>query len=482
MKLNNTSLFIEQCIIGDKLHNANDKRTMEVTNPATQEVIGHVPFMTTDETKKAILRADKTLSTWKKQSADEKYTVMRQWYDLVLKYQNDLATIITTEQGKPFTDAVNEIRYAASFILWFAEEAKRINSSAVTTNVVNTKAIVTKEPIGVCGIITPWNFPAAMITRKVSPAIAAGCTTVIKPSPETPFTALALTQLALEAGIEPGTINVVTGDEKKIGSELTTSPIIKKISFTGSTETGKLLMAQSASTIKNVSMELGGNAPFIVCDDASFEKSLQGVINSRFRNTGQTCTSANRIMVHNSLYDEFCNRLVREVKQLKTGNGFEEGINQGPLINESAVKRVESLIEDAIAKGAELLLGGKRHSCGNCFFESTVIKNANTNMKFHNTEIFGPVAVLFSFNTYEEAISIANDTNYGLAAYIYSENLSQAWNLAEKLEYAMVGVNDTKISSVTTPFGGIKESGIGREGSSCGIEEYLEQKYLLINN
>ncbi len=482
MQLKNKDLFIERCLIGNNWCNAYDTQTLDIINPATGEVIGVVPNMGIRETQEAINMAYESSILWREKSAEEKYSLLKKWYDLIIEHADDLAMIITSEQGKPLNDAYKEIQYAASFVIWFAEEAKRINGMTVPSHIQNGKVIVTKEAVGVCAAITPWNFPAAMITRKVAPALAAGCTVIIKPAPETPFTALALAKLALDAEIDCGAINVITGDEQELGKELTTNPKVRKLSFTGSTAVGKLLMEQSASTMKKVSMELGGNAPFIVCADADIEKAVSGAVASRYRNNGQTCICANRIFVHSSLYQEFTRRVGKAVEKLKVGNGLSADVNLGPLINQEAVNRITYLIEDAVNKGANVIVGGKPHSLGGCFFEPTVITHANTSMNCFKEEIFGPIATIFSFDNQEEVIRMANDTNFGLAAYIYSENTYNAILIGEKLEYGMIGINEVQITSTMTPFGGMKQSGFGKEGSVMGIEEYLNTKCTVISH
>ena len=479
MELKNQELFIEKCLIGNNWGNAYDNKTFEVIDPATGKIIGTVPSMGKRETQEAISIAHKAFNTWKNTIAKKKYTLLKRWHDLIIENIDDLSIILTSEQGKPLHDSKKEILYAASFIIWFAEEAKRINGMIIPSHLENSKMIVSKEAVGVCAAITPWNFPAAMIARKVSPALAAGCTVIIKPAPDTPFTALAMAQLALEAEIDGGIINVITGDEQEIGYELTTNPMVRKLSFTGSTAVGKILMSQCASTIKKISLELGGNAPFIVCSDADIDKAVDGAIASRYRNNGQTCICANRILVHTSLYEKFSQQLTVKVRKLKVGNGFAEDTTQGPLINKRAVTRVELLIEDAVNKGAQVILGGKANDC---FFEPTVIKHVNISMDLYKEEIFAPVAALFKFKDDAEAIKMANDTNFGLASYIYSKDINNAWRIADQLEYGMVGINAVQIASAMTPFGGCKESGFGKEGSVLGVEEYLNTKCTLITS
>lgn len=478
--MHNNPLFLKKCLIGNKWLDAYSKHTSDVINPATESIIGTVPSMGTNETKEAIDIANQALPKWKNKTAVERSQLLRNWHDLIIKNTENIASILTTEQGKPIANARGEVQYAAAFIEWFAEEAKRIYGMTIPGQVSVSKIIVSKEPVGVCAAITPWNFPAAMIARKVAPALATGCTTVIKPAPETPFTALALAKLALEAGIDPGVINVITGEAEVIGRELTTNRIVRKLSFTGSTEVGKLLFSQCANTMKKMSMELGGNAPMIICAGADLDNAIQGVISSKYRNSGQTCICANRIIVQDVIYDEFSKRLIQAAKKLVVGNGFDEGVTQGPLINREAIDRIQELISDAVDKGANIDLGGKSHKLGKLFFEPTVISNANATMRCYKEEIFAPIAPLFKFSTTDEAIGMANDTNFGLASYVYSNDLTKAWDIADNLEYGMVGINAIDIASPFAPFGGIKESGLGIEGSCFGVEEYLEMKCISI--
>jgi len=432
------------------------------------------------ETKRAIEAANAAWPAWSAKTSKERATVLRKWFDLMMANQDDLAVLMTTEQGKPLAESKGEIAYGASFIEWFAEEGKRIYGDVIPQHQADKRIVVLKQPIGVCAAVTPWNFPNAMITRKAGPALAAGCTMVIKPATYTPYSALALCELAERAGIPKGVVNVITGSSGPIGTELTTNPIVRKFTFTGSTEVGKQLMAQCAGTVKKVSLELGGNAPFIVFDDADIDAAVEGAMMSKFRNTGQTCVCANRLFVQDSVYDKFAKKLGEKVAAMKVGNGMEEGVMQGPLIDMKAVEKVEEHITDAVGKGARLVTGGKRHAKGSTFFEPTVLADVKTNMKITHEETFGPVAPLFRFKTEQELIKLANDTEYGLASYFYSRDIGRIWRVAEALEYGIVGINVGIISNEVAPFGGIKESGIGREGSKYGIEDYLEIKYLCI--
>jgi len=432
------------------------------------------------ETRRAIEAANKAWPAWRNKTARQRSTILRTWHDLMLANADDLALILTTEQGKPLAEAKGEILYAASFLEWFAEEAKRVYGDTIPTPAADKRIVVTKEPIGVCAAITPWNFPAAMITRKVGPALAAGCPIIVKPAEATPFSALALAVLAERAGVPPGIFSVVTGDPKAIGAEMTGNPIVRKLSFTGSTAIGRLLMAQCAPTVKKVSLELGGNAPFIVFEDADLDAAVAGAIASKYRNSGQTCVCTNRFYVHDKVYDAFAAKLREAVEQLKIGRGTDDGVTQGPLINEAAVLKVESHIEDALAKGARIVTGGKRHALGHGFFEPTVLADVTPAMKVARDETFGPLAPLFRFSSDEEVVSLANDTEFGLASYFYSRDISRVWRVAEALEYGMVGINTGLISNEVAPFGGVKQSGLGREGSHYGIDDYVVIKYLCI--
>ncbi|HYL19426.1 MAG TPA: NADP-dependent succinate-semialdehyde dehydrogenase [Burkholderiales bacterium] len=478
LQLKDTKLLRQQCYIDGQWTDADAKQTIPVTNPANGGVIASIPKMGAAETRRAIEAADKALPAWRGKLAKERAAILRRWFELMMANQDDLGLIMTTEQGKPLPEAKGEIAYAASFIEWFAEEGKRIYGDVIPTVWPDRRLVVIKQPIGVCAAITPWNFPAAMITRKVGPALAAGCTIVIKPATQTPLSALALAELAERAGVPKGVINVVTGGAKDIGGELTSNPTVRKLTFTGSTEVGRVLMAQSAQTIKKVSLELGGNAPFLVFDDADLDAAVEGAMISKYRNAGQTCVCANRILVQDGVYDAFAVKLAAKVKALKVGPGTEAGINIGPLIDENAIAKVEEHIGDALAKGAKVLVGGQKHSLGGLFFEPTVLTDVNTSMKVTKEETFGPVAPLFRFKTEAEGIAMANDTEFGLAAYFYARDVGRIWRVGEGLESGMVGVNTGLISNEVAPFGGVKQSGIGREGSKYGIEEYLEVKYL----
>ncbi len=478
LQLRNPQLFIQACLINGQWVRAAD--SLEVTNPATGELIGHIPKMGANETLQAIEASQKAFSTWSIKTAKERSALLRKWFELILANKEDLAVIMTTEQGKPLHESRGEIEYAASFIEWFAEECKRVDGEILQSQKVDQKLLVLKQPIGVCAAITPWNFPSAMITRKAGPALAAGCTMIIKPAENTPFSAMALGYLAQEAGIPPGVIQIITGDAVAIGDVLTASSAVRKLTFTGSTQTGRLLMQKSSSTIKKLSLELGGNAPLIIFEDADISKAVQGILASKFRNIGQTCVCANRIYVHDKIYEEVCGQVVDAVGQFRIGNGLEAGTTHGPLINQSAVRKTEQHIQDAISKGAQLLCGGKRHSLGQNFFEPTVLADVTDDMQICSEETFGPVAPLFRFHTDDEVLARANDSIYGLAAYIFTESTKRTWHFSEALEYGMVGVNTGLISNETSPFGGIKQSGLGREGSRHGIEDYIEIKYVCV--
>jgi succinate-semialdehyde dehydrogenase/glutarate-semialdehyde dehydrogenase len=478
--LKDPKLFRQQGYINGEWLHADSKSTIPVTNPANGAVIGSIPKMGAAETRRAIEAANAALPAWRGKLPKERANILRKWFELMIANTEDLGLLMTTEQGKPLAEAKGEIAYAASFIEWFAEEAKRIYGDVIPQHQADKRLVVIKQPIGVCGLITPWNFPAAMITRKAAPALAAGCTVVIKPATQTPYSAFALAELAERAGVPKGVVNVVTGSARDIGGELTSNTTVRKISFTGSTEVGSVLMKQSAETIKKVSLELGGNAPFLVFDDADLDAAVEGAMISKYRNNGQTCVCANRILVQDSVYDEFAAKLAEKVKGLKVGPGTEAGVNAGPLIDENALKKVEEHIGDALAKGAKILVGGKRDKLGGLFFEPTVLTGVNTTMKVTREETFGPVAPLFRFETEAEAIALANDTEFGLASYFYARDIGRIWRVAEAIESGMVGVNTGLISNEVAPFGGVKQSGIGREGSKYGIEEYLEVKYLCI--
>jgi len=480
--LKDPSLFRQQCYIDGAWVDADDKATLAVVNPATGSPIGIVPKMGAAETRRAIEAANAAWPAWRARTAKERSNILRKWFDLMMAHQEDLARLMTIEQGKPIAESRGEIAYGASFIEWFAEEGKRIYGDTIPTHAPDKRIVVIKQPIGVCAAITPWNFPNAMITRKAGPALAAGCTMVIKPASQTPYSALALCELAERAGIPKGVLSVVTGSAGPIGKELTTNPIVRKFTFTGSTEIGKLLMQQCASTVKKVSLELGGNAPFIVFDDADLASAVEGAIASKFRNTGQTCVCANRIFVQDGVYEKFSSMLAERVSQMKVGNGLEDGNAQGPLIDMKAVEKVEEHIADALEKGAKVLTGGKRHEKGGQFFQPTVLANVSTDMKVTHEETFGPVAPLYRFKTEDELLKLANNTEYGLASYFYSRDIGRIWRIAEGLESGIVGINVGIISNEIAPFGGMKESGIGREGSKYGIDEFVEVKYLCIGD
>ena len=474
--LKDKTLLKEQCYIDGKW--VSGSATIDVTNPVNEMVIGQVPKLGKAETKLAIEAAEKAQKSWAKKSAKERSIILRKWFNLMMENQEDLAQIMTAEQGKPLGESRGEVAYGASFIEFFAEEAKRVYGETIPVPMANSRAVVIKQAIGVVAAITPWNFPNAMITRKAGPALAAGCTFVCKPAAETPFSALALAELAERAGMPAGVFSVITGKASEIGGEMTSNPIVKAVTFTGSTEIGKLLMAQCASTVKRVGLELGGNAPFIVFDDADLDAAVAGAMISKYRNNGQTCVCANRILVQEGVYDAFAAKLVAAVGKLKVGNGIGDGVTTGPLINAAAVKKVEEHIADALAKGGKLALGGK--SLGGNFFEPTIITDVTTDMAVAREETFGPVAPLFKFKTEEQAIQMANDTEFGLACYFYTRDIGRVWRVGEALEYGMVGINEGIISTAEVPFGGMKESGIGREGSSHGMEEYIEMKYMLM--
>jgi len=476
--LKDASLFRQQCYINGQWLDADSKATFLVTNPANGTVLGSVPKMGAAETRRAIEAANAAWPAWRERTAKERGAILRRWFELLIANQDDLAKLMTAEQGKPLAEAKGEVAYGASFIEWFAEEAKRVYGDTIPQPRRDQRLVVIKEPIGVCAAITPWNFPIAMITRKVAPALAAGCVVVVKPAGLTPFCALALADLAERAGVPKGVFNVITGDTKAIGAELTSNPLVRKLTFTGSTSVGATLMKQCSDTIKKISLELGGNAPFIVFNDADLDAAVEGAIASKYRNTGQTCVCTNRVLVQDEVYDAFSSKLVDKVKQLKVGNGMDAGVTQGPLIDEAAVAKVEEHIADAKSKGARVLAGGKRHALGGTFFEPTVLADVTSEMAVAKEETFGPVAPLFRFHTEAEAVHMANDTEFGLAAYFYSRDIGRVWRVAEALEYGMVGINTGLISNEVAPFGGVKQSGLGREGSKYGIDEFLVVKYL----
>jgi succinate-semialdehyde dehydrogenase/glutarate-semialdehyde dehydrogenase len=476
--LKDPSLLRQQAFVGGAWCDADDGQTIAVINPANGETVASVPHMGAGETKRAIDAANAAWPAWRKLPAKERAAILRKWNDLMLENADDLALLMTLEQGKPLAEAKGEVAYAASYFEWFGEEAKRVAGETLASPWPDKRIVVTKEPIGVCAAITPWNFPAAMITRKVAPALAAGCPIVLKPAELTPLSALALAVLAERAGVPQGVFSVVIGDSKAIGGEMTGNPLVRKLSFTGSTAVGRLLMEQCAPTVKKISLELGGNAPFIVFDDADLDAAVEGAIASKFRNAGQTCVCANRLYVQDGVYDEFARKLAVAVGKLKVGDGREEGVTQGPLIEEKAVRKIEQHIEDAQAKGAKLLLGGKRHALGHSFFEPTVLTDVTSDMLVAHEETFGPLAPLFRFKTEDEVIAMANDTEFGLASYFYARDIGRVWRVAEAIESGMVGVNTGIISTEVAPFGGVKQSGLGREGSTYGMDDYLVVKYI----
>ncbi|WP_043362321.1 NADP-dependent succinate-semialdehyde dehydrogenase [Belnapia sp. F-4-1] len=480
LPLKDPELFRQANCIDGQWVQADSGKTIAVRNPSTGEVVGHVPALGAAETRRAIEAAHRAQPAWRAMLAKDRAAILRRLFDLMLENTDDLAAIMTAEQGKPLSESKGEIAYAASFLEWFAEEAKRVYGETIPQNAKGRRIIVTKEPIGVFAAITPWNFPAAMITRKTGPGWAAGCTGVIRPASQTPFSALALAVLAERAGMPPGVCNVITGPSGETGKELTSNPLVRKLTFTGSTDVGRILLQQCAPTIKKTSMELGGNAPFIVFDDADLDAAVQGAMASKYRNTGQTCVCANRILVQDGVYDAFAEKLKSAVEALKVGDGMEPGVTQGPLINEDAVKKVEEHIGDALQKGARVVTGGKRHARGGNFFEPTILANVPHEAMIFTEETFGPVAPLFRFKTEEEAVALANDTPFGLAAYFYARDVGRIFRVAEALEAGMVGINEGLISTEVAPFGGVKQSGLGREGSNLGIEEYLEVKYLAL--
>ncbi|MBJ7220913.1 MULTISPECIES: NAD-dependent succinate-semialdehyde dehydrogenase [unclassified Brenneria] len=481
MQLKQKELLRQSCLIDGEWHDSQSGEKLDVTNPATGDVLGTVPLVTPRQTEQAIAAAEQALTGWRQRTGKERAAAMQAWSRLIMDNQEDLALLLTAEQGKPLAEARGEIAYAASFIDWFAEEAKRIEGSVLQSPQGQQRLLVIKQPIGVCAAITPWNFPAAMITRKVAPALAAGCTMIVKPAEQTPFTALALGELAQQAGIPRGVLQVITGDSKSVGKVLCDSPVVRKLSFTGSTEVGRILMAQSAPTVKKLSLELGGNAPFIVFDDADVDLAVKGILASKFRNSGQTCVCANRIYVQTGIYSALVEKLVEEVKKLKVGDGTQPGVTQGPLIDADAIDKVQQHIADALKQGATLLLGGKPHELGGTFFTPTIVGDVTRDMRFAREETFGPVAPLFQFSDEAEVVAMANDTEFGLAAYVYTRDAIRQWTVPEALEYGMVGINTGLISNEVAPFGGVKQSGLGREGSRFGIEDYLEMKYLCVD-
>jgi succinate-semialdehyde dehydrogenase/glutarate-semialdehyde dehydrogenase len=478
LNLSDQALLKTQAYINGEWVDADSGATLAVTNPANGEVIAEVAKCGTAETRRAIEAADAALSAWRKKTAKERSAYLRKWYNLMMEAQEDLAVILTTEQGKPLAEARGEIAYGANYIEWFSEEGKRVYGDTIPQPSNDKRIVCIKQPVGVVACITPWNFPNAMLTRKIAPALAAGCTVVCKPANATPLSAYAFVELAERAGIPAGVINVVTGETKAIGAELTANPTVRKLTFTGSTPVGKQLMAECAQTVKRTSMELGGNAPFIVFDDADLDAAVAGAMISKYRNAGQTCVCANRILVQEGVYEEFAAKLAEAVAGLKVGDGTQEGITIGPLITEQAANDVIGFVEDAVNKGARLVTGGKRSSAGTNFVEPTILTNVNDGMRVFREEIFGPVAPLFKFKTEEEAIQMANDTEFGLACYFYSRDIGRIWRVGEALEYGIVGINEGIISNEMAPFGGVKESGQGREGSKYGLDDYLEIKYM----
>ena len=481
MELQDPTLLRTQAYVGGEWIDADSGATFDVTDPATGEVVASVADLGVDETRRAVDLAEVAQKGWAARTAKDRGAVLRRWYELFLEHKEDLALIMTSEMGKPIGESRGEVVYAANFIDWFAEEGKRAYGEVIPTHDPTKRLLVLKQPVGVVSAITPWNFPQAMITRKVAPALAAGCASLVRPASETPLSALAAAELADRAGLPPGLLNVIPAtDSPAVGRELTTNPTIRKISFTGSTPIGKLLLGQAAGTVKKASMELGGNAPFIVFDDADIDAAVEGAIVSKYRNSGQTCVCANRFLVQDGVYDEFAKKFAEAVADLKVGPGIDESSEIGPLVNEDAIDKVEELVQAALAEGAGVLTGGRRHALGRTYYEVTVLTDVTPDMAIHGEEIFGPVAPLFRFSTEDDAIAIANDTEYGLAAYFYAADMGRIWRVSESLEYGMVGVNTGLISTEVAPFGGFKESGIGREGSHHGLDEYLETKYVAI--
>jgi succinate-semialdehyde dehydrogenase/glutarate-semialdehyde dehydrogenase len=480
LELKDRGLLKNRCYLDGMWVGADSGAEAEVRNPATGELICSVPKMGSTETERAIAAAERAFISWRSKTAEERSQILRRWHQLMIEHQEDLAVLMTSEQGKPLAEARGEILYAASYIDWFADEARRIYGVTIPSPWQDKRIVVSKEPVGVCAAITPWNFPAAMITRKVAPALAAGCTIIVKPAMQTPLTALAMAELAARAGLPAGVLSVITGGAKDIGGALTASPVVRKLTFTGSTEVGRLLAAQCAPTLKRMSLELGGNAPFIVFDDADLDAAVEGAMISKYRNSGQTCVCANRLLVQDGVYETFTEKLAVAVASLKIGNGLEPGVQQGPLIDEPSLEKVEDLVGDVIARGGRVVAGGRRHALGGTFYEPTILADVTPAMRVSNEEIFGPVAPLFRFKTEEEAIRMANDTEFGLAAYFYSRNAGRIWRVSSALEYGMVGANTGLISTAVAPFGGVKQSGMGREGSLYGIEEYVETKYLCV--
>ncbi|QBH52823.1 NAD-dependent succinate-semialdehyde dehydrogenase [Acinetobacter baumannii] len=479
MQLNELALFRQQAFVAGKWCDADHQQTSEILNPATFEIIGTVPNMGKAEAERAIEAAKEAWPLWKNKTAKDRSIILKKWFDLIISNADELAFILTSEQGKPLAEAKGEILYAASFIEWFAEEAKRVYGDIIPSPYPDARIVVNKQPIGVVAAITPWNFPAAMITRKVAPALAAGCPCIVKPAPETPFTALALVDLAVQAGVPAEIFSVITGDAVHIGDAIFESDVVRKFTFTGSTPVGKMLLERSAKTLKKVSLELGGNAPFIVFDDADLEAAIEGALIAKFRNAGQTCVCVNRFLVQAGIYEKFIAALSQKIQNFNIGNGLEAGHDIGPLINANAVKKVEAHIQDALDKNGRLVVGGKKHKAGELFFEPTLIADVTADMDVATQETFGPLAAVFKFENEQQAVEMANATEFGLAAYCYTKDLGRAWRMSEQLEYGMVGINKGLISNEVAPFGGIKQSGLGREGSKYGIEDYLEIKYTL---
>ncbi|MDC5331693.1 NAD-dependent succinate-semialdehyde dehydrogenase [Acinetobacter baumannii] len=479
MQLNELALFRQQAFVAGKWCDADHQQTSEILNPATLEIIGTVPNMGKAEAERAIEAAKEAWPLWKNKTAKDRSIILKKWFDLIISNADELAFILTSEQGKPLAEAKGEILYAASFIEWFAEEAKRVYGDIIPSPYPDARIVVNKQPIGVVAAITPWNFPAAMITRKVAPALAAGCPCIVKPAPETPFTALALVDLALQAGVPAEIFSVITGDAAHIGDAIFESDVVRKFTFTGSIPVGKMLLERSAKTLKKVSLELGGNAPFIVFDDADLDAAIEGALIAKFRNAGQTCVCVNRFLVQAGIYEKFIAALSQKIQNFNIGNGLEAGHDIGPLINANAVKKVEAHIQDALDKNGRLVVGGKKHKAGELFFEPTLIADVTADMDVATQETFGPLAAVFKFETEQQAVEMANATEFGLAAYCYTKDLGRAWRMSEQLEYGMVGINKGLISNEVAPFGGIKQSGLGREGSKYGIEDYLEIKYTL---
>ena len=476
--LNDATLLRQQCYVDGRWIDADGGATHPVTDPASGATIGTMPMLGGNETRRAIEAANAAWPAWRKKTAKERSAILRRWFELIVANQDDLALILTTEQGKPLAEAKGEVGISAAYVEWFAEEARRIYGDVIPTIGNDRRLVVVKEPVGVCAAITPWNFPSSMITRKVAPALAAGCTVVIKPAEATPYSAFALAELAHRAGFPPGVLNVITGVAREIGGEMTANPLVRKLSFTGSTEVGRLLMAQAAPTIKKISLELGGNAPFIVFDDADLDAAAEGAVISKYRNAGQTCVCTNRFFVHAKVHDAFAAKFAERIRKLKVGRGTDAGVTQGPLIDAAALAKVEDHIADAMRLGAKVAAGGKRHALGGTFYEPTLVTGVSPQMKIFREETFGPVAALIPFSSDEEAIELANRTEYGLASYFYARDIGRAWRVAEALEYGMVGINTGLITTEVAPFGGVKQSGIGREGSKYGIEEYVETKYV----